>query len=87
MSIVFAYKEMGGSGRSYFLFSMVWVVVYFIASGAAWYGGFGFVLLSVEWVERFGLLVPLASLLVTILWLRVWGGMTINKISRRDYAR
>lgn len=87
ISIVFAYKEMGSSGRSYFLFSMVWVVVYFIASGAAWYGGFGFVLLSVEWVERFGLLVPLASLIVTILWLRVWGGMTINKISRRDYAR
>lgn len=87
MSILFAYKEMSGSGKSYFWFSMLGVVAYFALSGAAWYAGFGFVKLSVELVKRFGLLVPLASLLITWIWTMLWSRITQNKISRRDYAR
>jgi hypothetical protein len=87
MSIVFAYKEMSGSGKSYFWFSMLGVVAYFVVSGAAWYAGFGLVKLSVDLVERYGLYVSLASLLVTTIWVKLWSEITKNKISRRDYTR
>ncbi|TMV43107.1 hypothetical protein FE783_36165 [Paenibacillus mesophilus] len=87
MSILFAYKEMCGSGKSYFWFCMLGVVAYFAASGAAWYAGFGFVKLSVELVDQFGLFVSLASLLITWIWTLAWSRITKQKISRRDYAR
>lgn len=86
MSIVFAYKELGGSGKSYFIYCLAWVVVYLAACGAAWYAGFGFVALAVEGVERFGLLVPFVSVTVTLAWTILWCKLTERQIRRRDYA-
>lgn len=87
MSIVFAHKELGGTGKAYLWFSVISVAVYFAASGAAAYAGFGFVSASVEAAKRYGPLVPCVGLILSAGWAYVWSRWTSERISRRDFGR
>lgn len=86
-TIVFAYKELSGSGKSYFWFCMISVAGYMLVSGLGWYLNFGLVEHSVVLVQKIGLLAAIGCLVITVLWGWFWSKLTIDKIRRREYAR
>ncbi|MEF3313721.1 hypothetical protein PV433_33055 [Paenibacillus sp. GYB004] len=86
-SMVFAYKELSGSGKSYFWFCMISVAGYMAVSGLCWYWNFGLVEHSVIFAQKAGLLAAVVCLVITALWGWFWGRMTNDKIRRREYAR
>lgn len=87
MAAVFAYKELGTTGKSYFLFCMLWAAAYIGMALLAWGLGFGFLEMSVKAVETFGPAAPAIGIILVIVWNQWWRKATLRKISRREFTR
>lgn len=83
----YVYAELGGSGKRYMLVCSVGGIGTILLAVVAGMTGLGIVIKSVELVERFGILVPLLSLLLTVPITMGWIRMTERRVRSREYSR
>ncbi|WP_158289734.1 ABC-2 transporter permease [Paenibacillus flagellatus] len=87
MSVMYAYKELAGSGKSYFLYCCVWAILLIAIPVLTSLLGFGFVESSVEAVKRYGALVPVIGAVVAAVWVGFWFRKTERRIRSRSFSR
>lgn len=86
-SVVFAYKEMGGGGRSYLWFCFISVAVMLAAVVAARLLGSSFTELTLQSAVQAGAVMAIVGLVFSVGWCRLWFGWTVRKIRSRSFAK
>ncbi|CAG7636066.1 hypothetical protein ACFQI7_06970 [Paenibacillus allorhizosphaerae] len=87
MSVVFAYKELGGTGKSYMRFSLIFTVLLVAASVGIKVLGTGFLELTMQGAVSFGLWIIVLGAALSAFWIWLWFRLTVNKIRSRSFVR
>ncbi|GAA3410006.1 ABC-2 transporter permease [Paenibacillus hodogayensis] len=85
--VVFAYKELGGNGKSYLWFSIIATFVLLAAALLSGLSGFSLVEMTIKVSSWYGGVILAPAFLFTIVWGRLWFGWTVLKIKNRSFVR
>ncbi|CAG7632364.1 hypothetical protein PAESOLCIP111_03372 [Paenibacillus solanacearum] len=87
MSVVFAYKELGGSGKSYMRFNLVFTAFLVAATVGVNLLGISFLELTMQGAARGGAGIAVLGAVITALWTLFWFRLTVKRIHSRTFIR
>jgi len=87
MSVVFAFKELGGSGKSYMWFNLAFTAVLVAATVCVNLFGISFLTLTMQGAARGGAGIAVLGAVITALWTLFWFRLTVKRIHSRTFTR